>query len=188
MVHCLCIEQVSQYFILFGRKELTLTIETYLQSDMDITMQDITVVTPKPRKNVVEEPESKSEDSQDKSEDSDYETPRVLKKNRKPPIILSSDDPDFVEKTDKFDREMTSETESNGQNNESVYENKASEGESDRKRESENKTDSQGFRKVNLTKAHGKAKKDKKAFRKEVEEKRAVATRMNNKKVTIVIV
>ena len=151
-------------------------------------MQDITVVTPKPRKNVVEEPESKSGDSQDESKDSDYETPRALKKNRKPPIILSSDDPDFMEKTDKFDREMTSETESNGQNNESAYENKASEGESDRERESENEMDSQGFRKVDLTKAHGKAKKDKKAFRKEVEEKRAVVTRMNNKKVTIVIV
>ncbi len=79
---------------------------------------------------------------------------------------------------------MTSETESNGQNNESTYENKASEGELDRERESENETDSQGFQKVDLTKAHGKAKKDKK----EVEEKRAVVTRMNNKKVMIVII
>ena len=182
MVPCLCVERVSQCH-LFSSKELTHTIETYLKLS-DIAMPDIVAeITPKSKKKVGEEPESEDMDSQGESEEDNFETPKAL---RKKSWIISSDDPDFVEKADKFDvdQEMT-ESDNQNKEGESGPDSRNNESGSESDNRNGNELDLQEFRKVDFTKARRKTKKDKKGFRKEVEERRALVGmgKTNNKRV-----
>jgi len=175
---------------LLSRKGLKHAIESYLQlneiehlpSPVDIPM-DTAPITPKPmqiKKEVVEESENDGRDLQVESED-DFETLKPLKRNHL--IMLSSEDDDLWENTDigrtKFDSDEEMPSESDSQN-------KESEDELDNlNKESEDERDLQGFQKIDLTKAHtrngAKKKKDKRGFRKQVEERQALVEE-NNKK------
>ena len=129
------------------------------------------------KKRVVKESQNDGRDLQVESEDEDFETPKALRRNH--PIVLSSEDDENTDIGTKFDpdQEMCSELDS---------QNKESEDEPDNlNKESEDERDLQEFRKIDLTKAHtrdaAKTKKDKRGFRKQVEEGQALVAK-NNKK------
>ena len=132
--------------------------ETYLrpedfQTQPPIDFNDSTPKAIRAKGKAVKVIETESEDG---TEDDEFQTPRALKRG---PVILSSDGSDSMEIA-----EMQSDQEASEKESESIAEN-------------ETQSDSQNFKTIDLTKVNKnamKAGKDKRAFRKRVKEERAL--------------
>ena len=176
---------------------LTRAIETYVHPDfeqhtlVDFSMQDSVAVdnwshwTPKPvQKNgkVVEGTETEGGNSQVESEDSNFETPRALKRGTdlSAPSISTDNDSDTVEIVDQ-ERVSASEYQESQLDNQQQQ----SESESDSDKNVQNL---KGLKRIDLTKlpknANGKGKgKDKQAFRKDVKERQALVAKQGKNQV-----
>ena len=152
------LHQTGYSIVLFISKRLTRKTETYLPSDLSEIYDD----TPKrkPKRRIIQESSEEDEDSQ-----IDYETPKALR--RKVPVSLSRDGSDYAE------------TKVDDSNNESDCDFASG----DRMREDrEHKTKANKTKKgemIDLRKVQKRAtaSKDKRTFRKEVEERREVVAK-----------
>ena len=161
---------------------------------VNIPMQDAYIEdhTPKPKKrNYTKWIETEDEDSQLDHDEVEYETPKALKKRA--PVSIpdpdSSSDTDSVEFVDSHadpDHEWKGEderyTESDNGSDIYVVQKKRTDKSGNKKKP--NRGDVQEFKSIDLAKMQKKAKggiKEKKAFRKQVDEKRAVISKKDRK-------
>jgi hypothetical protein len=200
-----CVEQVSYYFFICRtRKTLTHTIETYLhpqdfewQTQGDIPMElvdtDIEDNTPKPKEKGKSATQfrvgSEEENSQVESEEDFYATPKALQKKRPTVHRDSSLDPDFVDITNDSNTDSLGQAEWKSESDLEVGEEN---GESDIEiiKNGPGKHKAPGKPKVSKTIDLAKMQKprgakEKRAFRMEVEERRATIVNGDGKKETV---
>lgn len=153
---------------------------------VDIQMEDPMAVMeiedytqPKPKRRVTVESDSGDENLQVEGED-DFETPKALR--RRIPTIFSDDDSDFAV-IKNVDHQEGSEDGSNIQNEEGEYTLDNDRQPEKREQHSKPKQNVQQFKIVDFTKVQKSAtgKKDKRAFRNEVEEQRVRLASKNQK-------
>ena len=182
-------------------------IETYIhpedfesQSPVDISMQDsdtmeIEAYTPMPRqkRKYVMRFESEEENSQIESEEDDFETPKALRKEVstiRRPDDTSASDSDFLENAVVDQASNTRGAYAHGQNNESDDESgfympqaQSKNRLDDKNKASKKDHDVQGLKTIDLTKIQKRATgtKEKRAFRTEVEGRRALIEKEDGK-------
>jgi len=143
------------------RKRLMHKTETYLPQDLIEVHSDTPKRKPKLKKRIIEE--FSEEDDEDEDSHIDYETPKALR--RKVPVSLSGDRSDYV---------GTKKDDSNIRNNESGNVLGDDDHKHKKKASKQDQTEKIDLRKVQKSMT---GSKDKRAFRKEVEERREVVAK-----------